>query len=78
MTKQTNKKVSSQTGKKIKTYTSQIRASKKYDKENVDNIRVRVPKGWKEQIQSYVSGSNKYKSVNDMICTLIKNEIGIE
>ena len=56
-------------------YKSKIEASKQYDQNNVDNIRVRVPKGWKEQIQEYVSNSDKYGSVNGMICALIKQEI---
>ena len=71
-------KISSKTGKELRTYDSKIRASEKYDKNNVDNIRVRVPKGWKEQMQEYVSGSDKYNSVNGMICDLIQKEVGIE
>ena len=73
-----NLKISSRTGKELSTYDSKIHASEKYDKENVDNIRVRVPKGWKDQMQKYVSGSDKYNSVNGMICDLIKKEVGIE
>ena len=53
-------------------YKSKIEASKQYDKNNVDNIRVRVPKGWKEQMQ------DKYNSVNSMICDLIQKEVGIK
>lgn len=68
-------KISSKTGKELKTYDSKIRASEKYDKNNVDNIRVRVPKGWKEQMQDYVKSSKKYDSVNNMISELIKKEI---
>ena len=71
-------KISSKTGKELRTYDSKIRASEKYDKNNVDNIRVRVPKGWKEQMQEYVKATDKYSSVNDMICQLIKKEVGIE
>ena len=71
-------KISSKTGKKLSTYDSKIRASEKYDKDNVDNIRVRVPKGWKELMQNYVASSDKYTSVNGMICDLIKKEVGIE
>lgn len=71
-------KISSKTGRELSTYNSRIRASEKYDKENVDNIRVRVPKGWKEQMQQYVADSDQYSSVNGMICTLIRKEIGIE
>lgn len=56
-------------------YKSKIEASKQYDQNNVDNIRVRVPKGWKEQMQDYVKSSNKYDSVNNMISELIKKEI---
>ena len=59
-------------------YKSKIKASENYDKNNVDNIRLRVPKGWKEQIQAYVESSDKYNSVNAMLCDLIKNEIGRE
>ncbi len=58
-------------------YKSKIEASKQYDKNNVDNIRLRVPKGWKEQMQDYVSNTNKYDSVNNMLCNLIKKELGI-
>lgn len=61
-----------------KTVRSQLKASENYDKNNVDNVRVRVPKGWKEQMQEYVKATDKYSSVNDMICQLIKKEVGIE
>lgn len=59
-------------------YKSKIKASKQYDKNNVDNIRVRVPKGWKEQMQDYVSSTDKYNSVNSMICDLIQKEVDIK
>ena len=61
-----------------KTVRSQLKASENYDRNNVDNVRVRVPKGWKEQMQGYVKSTDKYSSVNDMICQLIKKEVGIE
>ena len=61
-----------------KTVRSQLKASENYDRNNVDNVRVRVPKGWKEQMQEYVKATDKYSSVNDMICKLIKKEVGIE
>ena len=61
-----------------KTVRSQLKASENYDRNNVDNVRVRVPKGWKEQMQEYVKATDKYNSVNDMICQLIKKEIGIK
>lgn len=61
-----------------KTVRSQLRASENYDKNNVDNIRLRVPKGWKELMKEYVEQSGKYNSVNGMLCDLIKQEIGIE
>lgn len=59
-------------------YKSKIEASKQYDKNNVDNIRVRVPKCWKEQMQDYVSSTDKYNSVNSMICDLIQKEVDIK
>ena len=73
-----SKKIDPITGKQYSTYVTRVEASKKYDKDNVDNIRVRVPKGWKEQMQDYVAGSDKYNSVNGMICDLIRKEVGIE
>lgn len=72
------KKVNKETDGINKTVRSQLRASENYDKNNVDNIRLRVPKGWKEKMQSYVESSDKYKSVNAMLCDLIRKEIGIE
>lgn len=58
-------------------YKSKIKASQDYDRNNVDNIRVRVPKGWKEKMQEYVQKSDRYSSVNGMICELLRKEIGI-
>lgn len=59
-------------------YISKIKASENYDKNNVDNVRLRVPKGWKEQMQAYVESSDKYSSVNAMLCELIRKELNIE
>lgn len=59
-------------------YRSQIKASEKYDATKVDSIRLRVPKGWKEQMQQYVAQSEEYASINAMVCDLIKKEMGIE
>ena len=42
-----------------KTVRSQLKASENYDRNNVDNVRVRVPKGWKEQMQEYVKATDK-------------------
>lgn len=59
-------------------YKSRIDASKKYDTEKVDNIRLRVPKGWKELMQEHVKDkANSYTSVNGMICDLIKKELDL-
>ena len=59
-------------------YKSKLKANLAQDRNSVDNIRLRVPKGWKEQLQKYVQNNNNYNSVNDMICKLIRKEIGIE
>ncbi len=62
-------------------YTSVKNAIRRNDerlKDLVDDIRLRVPKGWKEQMKAYVAASDKYDSVNGMICDLIRREIGIK
>ncbi len=59
-------------------YKSKIKASENYDKNNVDNIRLRVPKGWREQMQAYVEATGKYNSVNAMLCELIRKELDIK
>lgn len=41
----------------------------------VESVRVRVPKGWLDKIKAHVSESDNYRSVNDMICQLVKKEI---
>lgn len=61
-----------------KTVRSQLNASEKYDKENVDNIRLRVPKGWSDVLKGYVKSSGKYSSVNAMLNELIKKEMQSE
>lgn len=63
--------------KENKTIRSQLNASAAYDA-NVDNIRLRLPKGYKEKMQEYVQNHpDKYNSVNAMIRILIENEIGL-
>lgn len=60
-------------------YLSKIEASKKYDSNNVDNVRVRVPKGWNQLMKDYVENNkDKYNSVNAMLIDLIRKELGIE
>lgn len=44
----------------------------------VESVRLRVPIGWKKQMQQYVAQSDKYKSVNSMICDLIRKELKIK
>ena len=56
----------------------QLNRSEAYDK-TVDHIRLRVPSGWKERMAAYVfDNGDKYKSVNDMLVKLIRQELGIE
>ena len=52
------------------------RASRKYEQEKTDNIRIRVPKGSSEKIKEYVADSSKYKSVNAMVIDLLEKEMG--
>ncbi len=65
-------------------YKSHYRANAKYtgesaeadkDQAKVESIRLRVPKGWNQKMKDYVSSSDKYKSVNNMLQELIKKEI---
>lgn len=74
--KRVNKDINEVIGEN-KTVRSQLKASENYDK-NVDNIRLRVPKGWNDKMKAYVKASDKYNSVNSMICELIRKEINIE
>jgi hypothetical protein len=59
-------------------YKSQYAQSAKYDSNNVDNIRLRVPKGWGQLMKDYVASNDKYSSVNAMIVELIKKECSID
>jgi hypothetical protein len=60
-----------------KTGRYQLKASAKYDKEKVDNIRLRVPAGWKEKMQQYAKETG-YSSMNAFLVDLIRREIKIE
>ena len=60
------------------TYLSKISNNKKYDRETVASIRVRVPIDWKPIIQDYVDQSDKYKSMNDLFVQMVAKEVGIE
>ena len=56
--------------KQNKTSEAQLRAIKKYEekqKELVDNIRVRVPHGWKDLLVQYVKEHPEYNSVNALL-----------
>lgn len=55
-------------------YKSKIEASKKYDNEKVDHIRLRVPKGMKAQIQA--QAKKKEKPMSSYILDLIYKDLG--
>lgn len=58
-------------------YESQRRAIARNDeklKSQVDDIRLRVPKGWKDTMKKYAATAG-YGSVNNLICDLIRREI---
>lgn len=57
-------------------YNSQKKAFKKYES-NLEQIKLRLPKGSRKIMKDYVENTDKYDSVSDMIRTLIENEIGI-
>lgn len=67
--------------KQTKTSEAQLRAIKKYEdaqKDKIDNIRVRVPKGWKNMLTDYVKQHPEYNSVNALLCDLIRKKLNIE
>ncbi len=67
--------------KQTKTSEAQLRAIKKYEdaqKDKIDNIRIRAPKGWKDQLQEYVKDHPEYNSVNALLCDLIREKLNIE
>lgn len=61
--------------KKTKTINSQRKAIKKYE-QTVEYVGIRLPKGSKAKINTYITESKKYKSLNAMIKVLIEKEIG--
>lgn len=83
MPKKPDKTLKTESGK---TYKTQLKAVEKYTGEGaadksqrkVESVRLRVPNGWGQIIKDYVASSGKYKSVNSMICELIRKEIGID
>ena len=59
------------------TYLSQNRASMKYQ-ESLDTVKFTVRKGMRDKIKDYVADSDKYENVNDMLCQLVANEMGLD
>lgn len=63
-------------GKTKRVFISQDTASANYEKNKVEQITVRLPKGSRQILQDYIDNSGKYKSVNAMIKSLLEAEIG--
>ena len=63
-------------GDRMPASKAQQKAVSKYMKANYDEIKVRVPKGQKELIQTYAAEHGE--SVNALICRLIAKELNIE
>lgn len=59
-----------------KTSRSQLEASKNYDKENVYQVRLRVPKSWEQPLKD--KADQEGMSVNALINSLIADVLGIE
>lgn len=62
------------TPSKPKTSESILKAVKKYQTEKTDEIRFRMPKGWKATIENYAK--NQGKTVTGFLSDLVKKEIG--
>lgn len=66
-------------------YQSQYDLSKDYDRENIDQVKLRVVKGGKSRLQEYVKTMHsaepdnpKYRSLNSFIVSVLKEETDIE
>lgn len=57
-----------------KTYKSQIKASREYDRSK-DIITIRTPKGTKDRLQAHMAALG-YDSLNAYLCDLIQRELG--
>lgn len=64
-------------------YKSRYKTSQEYDKNNYDQIKLRVCKGSKKILMEYLeqkksenSDNPKYKSLNSMIISLLEEEVG--
>lgn len=57
----------------MKVSESQKRASKKYEADKIDAIRIRVPKGMREKIKKHAAKNGE--SANEMINRLIQDEL---
>lgn len=58
-----------------KTINSQRKAMANYEKK-VEQLTVRLPQGSRGKLNDYIASSDKYSSVNNMIKSLLENEIG--
>ena len=58
-----------------KTSDAQLRATKNYLHNSVEDIKVRVPKGYKAMIKQHAEKCGQ--SINDFICDLICKECGL-
>ena len=59
-----------------KTSDAQLKATRNYLKNTVEEIKVRIPKGYKEKIQSYARKHGQ--STNDFICSVVCRECGLD
>lgn len=67
--------------KQNKTSEAQLRAIKKYEektKDSIDNIRIRVPYGWKDLLVQYVKEHPEYNSVNALLTDMIREKLNIK
>ena len=67
--------------KQNKTSEAQLRAIKKYEektKDSIDNIRIRVPHGWKDLLVQYVKQHPEYNSVNSLLTDMIREKLDIK
>ena len=59
-----------------RTSLSQLKASKNYLHNTVEDIKIRVPKGYKAEIKAYAE--QRGQSLNDFVCEIICKKCGLK
>ncbi|MBQ3222190.1 MAG: hypothetical protein IJB41_01110 [Clostridia bacterium] len=56
---------------------AQQRAVAKYMAANYDEMKIRIPKGRKKDIENYLESNEEFDSINGWVSCLIRRELGL-